>query len=127
MVGLTGSLAHWAFDRGRLCGQPGLIGVVISGDGPHEALGQDALAAQIHSELADRWPRLPLPRWRRVIAEKRATFACVPGIVRPSNRTEVPRLFLAGDYTESEYPATLEAAVRSGVAAARLVYDDKAG
>ncbi len=121
MIGLTGSLAHWAFDRGKLCGQPGMIGVVISGDGPHESLSQDALAAQVHAELAARWPRLPVPRWHRVIAEKRATFACVPGLVRPSNRTPVPRLFLAGDYTESDYPATLEAAVRSGVAAARLI------
>jgi squalene-associated FAD-dependent desaturase len=123
MIGLTGGFGHWAFDRGRLCGQPGMIGVVISGDGPHETLEHDALAGHIHSELAARWD-LPQPRWWRVIAEKRATFACVPGLSRPSNRTAVPGLFLAGDYTESEYPATLEAAVRSGVAAARLVLQD---
>jgi squalene-associated FAD-dependent desaturase len=123
MIGLTGALGQWAFDRGRLCGQPGMIGVVISGDGPHEALDQDTLAAQVHSELADRWPGLPAPRWGRVIAEKRATFACVPGLERPANLTGVPGLFLAGDYTQSGYPATLEAAVRSGVAAARLVLD----
>jgi squalene-associated FAD-dependent desaturase len=124
MIGLTGSLAHWAFDRGKLCAQPGMVGVVISGDGPHEALSHDALAARVHAELSARWPALPAPRWHRVIAEKRATFACVPGLARPPNRTPVPGFFLAGDYTDPEYPATLESAVRSGVAAARLVLED---
>jgi hydroxysqualene dehydroxylase len=123
MIGLTNGLAHWAFDRGALAGQHGLIGVVISGDGPHQTLAHDELAARIHRELADRWP-LPAPRWQRVIAEKRATFACVPGVVRPTNVTPVPGLLLAGDYTASAYPATLETAVRSGVAAAGLVLKD---
>ena len=123
MIGLIGGLGHWAFDRGRLLGQAGLIGVVISGAGPHELLDNDALAARIHDELAARWP-LPAPVWSRVIAEKRATFACTPGARRPGNRTPLPTIFLAGDYTESEYPATLEAAVRSGVRAAGMILDD---
>jgi uncharacterized protein with NAD-binding domain and iron-sulfur cluster len=54
------------------------------------------------------------------LTEKRATFACTPGLARPANATALPGLFLAGDYTASEYPATLETAVRSGLAAARL-------
>ncbi len=123
MIGLIGGLGHWAFDRGRLLGQAGLIGVVISGAGPHESLDNDALAARIHDELAARWA-LPAPLWRRVIAEKRATFACTPAARRPGNRTPLSTIFLAGDYTESEYPATLEAAVRSGVRAAKLILDD---
>jgi hydroxysqualene dehydroxylase len=125
MVGFTGGLAQWAFDRGTLCGQPGLIGVVISGDGPHEAMAHEALARAVHEELVAQFPLLGVPRWQRVIAEKRATFACLPGLSRPRNATPVPGLFLAGDYTEADYPATLETAVRSGVAAARLALGDR--
>jgi uncharacterized protein with NAD-binding domain and iron-sulfur cluster len=52
-----------------------------------------------------------------VITEKRATFSCRPGIERPAGTTPLPGLLLAGDYVESDYPGTLEAAVRSGVTA----------
>jgi len=56
-----------------------------------------------------------------VIAEKRATISCTPGLKRPSVRTATTGVFLAGDYTDPEYPPTLEAAVRSGIRAAELV------
>ena len=56
-----------------------------------------------------------------MITEKRATFACTPGLARPANATALPGLVLAGDYTAGDYPATLEAAVRSGIGAARLL------
>ncbi len=55
--------------------------------------------------------------WTRAIAEKRATIACTPN--RPRAPLEVDGVQLAGDYTDPEYPPTLEAAVRSGVRAAR--------
>jgi squalene-associated FAD-dependent desaturase len=120
MLGFQSGLAQWAFDRGRLSGQHGLIACVLSGAGAHETLLQEELAAALHAELARAFPGLPAPRWCRVIAERRATFSCRVGLDRPSNATPIPALFLAGDYTASDYPATLEAAVRSGVAAARL-------
>ncbi len=119
MVGFQGGHAQWVFDRGRLSGQRGLIACVLSGAGPHESLPQDQLAAALHAELARALRGLPGPSWTRVIAEKRATFSCRVGVDRPSNATPIPNLLLAGDYTASDYPATLEAAVRSGVAAAR--------
>jgi squalene-associated FAD-dependent desaturase len=121
MLGFTGSLLQWAFDRGALSGHRGLIAVVLSASGAHEALGHPALAAEIHRALEAELPELPAPLWRRVIAEKRATFSCRPGLVRPGNATAVPGLWLAGDYTASDYPATLESAARSGMAAAGLV------
>jgi hydroxysqualene dehydroxylase len=125
MTGMTGGLGHWAFDREHLCGQRGLLAVVISGPGPHEALARQDLARRMHEELRVILPRLPEPLWHRVIAEKRATFSCTPGLRRPGQRTHVPGLFLAGDFTIAEYPATIEAAVRSGVQCARLVLQNE--
>jgi squalene-associated FAD-dependent desaturase len=121
MLGFSGGLLQWAFDRGTLSGHRGLIAAVLSASGEHEALTHGELAAAIHAELAAGLPGLPAPRWHRVIAERRATFSCRPGLARPGNATAVPGLVLAGDYTASDYPATLEAAIRSGVAAANLV------
>ncbi|HEX7811145.1 MAG TPA: hydroxysqualene dehydroxylase HpnE [Burkholderiales bacterium] len=120
MGGIDAAYSQWVFDRGQLCGQDGLIGVVISASGAHQELPQSELARKVHAELAAVVPGLQAPQWQRVIAEKRATFACTPGLVRPDNGTALPGLFLAGDYTVSDYPATLEAAVRSGVRAAHL-------
>jgi squalene-associated FAD-dependent desaturase len=121
MLGLGGGLAQWAFDRGRLSGHRGLIAVVVSASGEHETLTHPEFAAALHRELAAALPGWPEPRWHRVIAERRATFSCRPDLARPGNATPVPGLVLAGDYTASDYPATLESAIRSGVAAAGLV------
>jgi len=123
MTGMTGGLGQWAFDRGALCGQPGLVGVVISGPGGHESMGRDAIAERIAGELATMLPGLPAPRWHWVIAEKRATIASTVGLERPASETAVPGLYLAGDYTDPDYPSTLEAAVRSGVKCARLILE----
>jgi hydroxysqualene dehydroxylase len=125
MGGIEATYSQWLFDRGRLSGQDGLIGVVISASGAHQELEQGELARRVHAELSVHFPGLGEPRWQRVIAEKRATFTCSVGLRRPTNRTPIPRLYLAGDYTASDYPATLEAAVRSGVACANLVLQDQ--
>lgn len=120
MLGLREGLLQWAFDRGALGGPRGLIAAVVSARGEHEELLHGAFAETAHRELSRVVPDLPAPTWSRVIAERRATFSCVPRLARPGHATGVARLFLAGDYTASDYPATLEGAVRSGVAAARL-------
>jgi uncharacterized protein with NAD-binding domain and iron-sulfur cluster len=56
----------------------------------------------------------------RIIKEKRATFAQTPAVLRlrPGPRTRWENLVLAGDWTDTGYPATIESAVRSGTAAA---------
>jgi squalene-associated FAD-dependent desaturase len=123
MFGLDGAIAQWVFDRGALSGQQGLVGAVISASGRHQDLEQETLVARVHSELRAHFPQLRDPLWSQVIAEKRATFSCVVGVERPSQRTALPNVYLAGDYTASAYPATLESAVRSGVACARMILE----
>ena len=121
MLGFESALLQWAFDRGALAGQAGLIGAVISAEGPHQDLPQEELARLVHQELQQQLGPLPEPLWHRVFAEKRATFACTPGLRRPEARTPLRNFYLAGDYVASEYPGTIESAVRSGVHAARMV------
>ena len=120
MLGLTQTLSQWVFDRGALTHQPGLMAVVISAEGAHEKLSHAELAAAVAKELREKLGFMAPPQWTQVIAEKRATFACTPDLARPNNQTPLPGLWLAGDYTASPYPATLEAAVRSGIDSARL-------
>ncbi len=123
LVGLAGGLVHWVFDREAICGEPGRLAAVISAEGQHQEMERDTLAQRVHGELARALGPLPEPRWSRVIAEKRATFACTPGLARPGPRTPLAGFHLAGDYVASDYPATLEAAVRSGINCARHVLD----
>lgn len=119
MLGLADATAHWLFDREAICGQRGLVGAVISAEGAYQSLTQDQLAQRVLQELGARFGPLPPVKWQRVISEKRASFSAVPDLRRPAQRTALPGLWLAGDYTAGEYPATLEAAVRSGLACAR--------
>lgn len=121
MLGLEEGLVQWAFDRGALTGERGLIACVISAQGDHQQLSLDELADLCHRELSRAVPALPVPLWSRVIAEKRATIACTPGTRGLVHEPPMPGVHLAGDYTDPEYPPTLEAAVRSGVRAAALV------
>ena len=115
---------QFAFDRGQLDpSQAGLLAVVVSAAGAAAALDQAELARAIAAQLDAAFPGrgLAAPQWSRVITEKRATFACTPGLQRPGNETPLPGLVLAGDYTAGDYPATLESAVRSGQAAATVI------
>ena len=121
MLGFDSALLQWAFDRGALCGHDGLIGIVISAKGEHEEHAHGELARRVHEELQRQLGPLPPPSWTQVIAEKRATFACTPGLVRPAQQTPLRNLLLAGDYTAGDYPGTLETAVRSGISAANMV------
>jgi squalene-associated FAD-dependent desaturase len=115
---------QFVFDRGQLNdAQAGLLAVVVSASSEASALSHSKLAAAICLQLAEALdlPELNQPLWSSVITEKRATFSCTPDLQRPSNRTAQQGLWIAGDYTEGDYPATIEGAVRSGLQAARLL------
>jgi squalene-associated FAD-dependent desaturase len=120
----THGWGQFVFDRGQLDqGHAGLLSVVISASRDAADLGQDELTAAVARQLSGvlGMPALAAPRWTRVITEKRATFACVPNLPRPDNATHLPGLALAGDYTASDYPATLESAVRSALRATSAI------
>ena len=121
IIGLANSPAQWLFDRGTICGQRGLIGAVISASEEHVGEAQDELATRVVADIEKAFGQLPKLLWHRVIAEKRATFSCTPGLKRPAAETPCPGFVLAGDYVAGDYPATIEAAVRSGIAAAGLI------
>lgn len=110
--------AQFVFDLGRLGGEPGLLAFVISGAQPWVDRGADATReatqAQARTALGPllRGPLEPL----RLLTEKRATFRCTPGLDRPG-RDITPGLHAAGDYVAGPYPATIEGAVRAGLAA----------
>ena len=125
MLGQIGGLAQWFFDRQALSVTAnfstggGLIAAVISASGPHELISQEELAERVLDELKRHIPGLPAPVWQKVVTEKFATFACVPAADRPPMKTSYAGVFRAGDYVAGDYPATLEGAVRNGIAAAR--------
>ncbi len=126
MIGLTGSTSQWVFDRGLLCNQHGLMAVIISAEGKHQKLTHDALSLKIANELHQAFPHLKKPLWHQVIAEKRATFSCNVDLPRPSNNTRQQNIYIAGDYTYADYPATIEGAVRSGILTANLIINQQA-
>ena len=115
MIGLTNCTGQWIFDR-HFCGQAGLMAVVISASGPHMQLDKMTLAQLVSDELAElfNWPDASSSF---VIREKRATFKAHVDVdkLRPDIATSEKNLWLCGDYTTSPYPATLEAAVQSGL------------
>lgn len=116
-IGLIDGLAEWVFVK------PGHVSVTIS--------AANNIADQPAETLAEKvWPEIcralnitaPLPAWR-VVKEKRATFACTAAQDRrrPNARTEIGNLVLAGDWTATGLPATIEGAIKSGRVAAELL------
>ena len=108
--------AQFVFDRGQLGGPDGLLAFVVSAS----SLERETLQQQVMAQAAALgWTGLqPL----QTVVEKRATFACTPGLQRPS--TAIARGLLAcGDYVQGPYPATLEGAVRSARTAVAALAD----
>jgi hydroxysqualene dehydroxylase len=112
--------AQFVFDRGQLGGPQGLLAFVVSGAQAWVDRGlqatQEAVLAQAQGELQEHL-RGPL-QLVKTLTEKRATFRCTPGLQRPAMRIAAG-LHAAGDHVQGPYPATLEGAVRCGVAAVR--------
>ena len=99
---------------------PDILSVTISAANRYAEIDNDTMAAGVWGELSRAFglpAEMPL---HRVVWEKRATFACTPAQLarRPGARTPNPNLVLAGDWTDTGLPATIEGAIRSGNTAA---------
>ncbi len=137
---LVGKLSQWVFHHGRQRLSPEstemsgacepsesahYYQVVISAS--HELVGRDRsdIQAEVRRELQAVWPdarEARLLHWR-VVTQPAAVFSVRPGIerFRPTQSTTIENLFLAGDWTATGWPATMEGAVRSGYLAAEAV------
>jgi squalene-associated FAD-dependent desaturase len=117
MIGVIGGLAEWIFAF------PDRLSVTISSADRLLDMPRDQLAEMIWRDVA-RVTRLPsiLPPWQ-IVRERRATFAATPeqDSLRPQMRTPWANLVLAGDWTATGLPATIEGAIRSGNRAAEAI------
>jgi hypothetical protein len=115
-VGLVGGLSEWIFIK------PGVVSVTISAANRYADLPQDQAAATVWAEVARVCALTgPMPPYR-LVREKRATFAATPAQARRRPNTgaaDLANLTLAGDWTATGLPATIEGAIRSGYRAAQ--------
>ncbi|MEW4488869.1 hydroxysqualene dehydroxylase HpnE [Thalassoglobus sp. JC818] len=123
---LVDRVGQWLFNRQDLTEQAGddvhRYQVVVSDSRNFDAKSSDEIISTVVDELKEIWPATKSAKivHSRVITERRAVFSAVPGIdsLRPQQSTAVDNLFLAGDWTQTGWPATMEGAVRSGFLAA---------
>lgn len=142
-VATPGRLIHWVFNHTAIQGRS--TPKALTGSEPESAAGQylqivisasddllgwdkTAIRDMVLRDIVGIWPEAreaKLLRWW-VVTEHGATFAVRPGIesLRPCQRTPIDGLFLAGDWTDTGWPATMEGAVRSGYAASQAILVD---
>ncbi len=117
-LGVVGGTAEWIFVK------PGHVSVTISAAEHLIDRAAEDLAEAIWRDVvrALELGAAPMPQWR-IVKEKRATFAATPAQLRrrPGPVTEHHNLFLAGDWTDTGWPSTIEGAIRSGFAAAQAI------
>jgi squalene-associated FAD-dependent desaturase len=124
-VVLVDCVGQWVFKRGEVRPGEHYVQVVVSAARQFRGLGHDEVQRRIAKELACLFPAAEAATLvrSRVITERDATFSAVPGVDqwRPTQATPIINLFLAGDWTATGWPATMEGAVRSGYLAAEAL------
>ncbi|MEX2618429.1 MAG: hydroxysqualene dehydroxylase HpnE [Alphaproteobacteria bacterium] len=118
MLGLVGGLAHWLFIRGDI------VSVTVSAADELALEPADSIACRLWRDVCHAldWRGAAIPPYR-IVKERRATFSQTPAAMRlrAKTRTATANLYLAGDWTDTGLPATIESAIRSGHAAAQAV------
>jgi squalene-associated FAD-dependent desaturase len=118
LLGMVGSVSEWLF------AYPDRLSVTVSAADRLFDTDREELARTIWREIAQvTGLSADLPRWQ-IVKEKRATFAATPAqdARRPGTSGAYPNLVLAGDWTQTGLPATIEGAIRSGENAARVLH-----
>ncbi len=133
-VVLVGRLSQWVFRRSeeRPSADPRVSGhyyqVVVSASRNLSGRDRDEIVQEVCGELAAIWPAAAAAQLlhARLVTDRAAVFSVRPGLdkIRPPARTNTPGVFLAGDWTATGWPATMEGAVRSGYRAAEDVLAD---
>jgi zeta-carotene desaturase len=128
-VGLRGTTIQWLFNKGKILGSgENYVSLVLSGAHRHIGRGKEELLAMALRELGDLFPEAQKAKLHHalVIKERFATFSPTweAEQLRPTARTPVHGLYLAGDWTATGLPATIESAVQSGYTAAGAILDD---
>jgi squalene-associated FAD-dependent desaturase len=120
---LVGCLGQWVFNRGETAPGEQYVQVVVSAARALRELGQEEVKRRIVEEMGRLFPAAARPLRARVVTEHQATFSAVPGVDRwrPPQASPLPNLLVAGDWTATGWPATMEGAVRSGYLAAEAL------
>jgi len=132
LVGLRGTTIQWLFDKSRILGATDhYVSLVLSGAHDHVSRSKEELLAIALRDLGEALPAVRKAKLLHslIIKERFATFSPSPEAetLRPPARTPIKGLYLAGDWTATGLPATIEGAVQSGYTAAReLLQTDSA-
>jgi squalene-associated FAD-dependent desaturase len=124
---LMDSVGQWVFNRGKTPTGEWYLQVVVSAARQLQGLGHDEVERLVVTELRQLLPQLSAAKLlrARVVTEHAATFSAVPGVDRwrPPQASPIDNLFVAGDWTNTGWPATMEGAVRSGFLAAEALLE----
>jgi Flavin containing amine oxidoreductase len=128
---LVGRLSQWIFNRTECRSNESNRGhyyqVVISASRELGGKDRKAVAAEVCAELAQIWPAAGEAKLlqARVVTEHAAVFSARPGLEgsRPPQKTPTDGVLVAGDWTDTGWPATMESAVRSGYLAAEAILE----
>jgi uncharacterized protein with NAD-binding domain and iron-sulfur cluster len=122
-VVLVGCAGQWVFNRGEIAPGEFYLQIVVSAARQFRGLGHQEVERLIVEELRRILPAPAKVLRARVVTEHAATFSAVADVDRwrPRQTTPIDNLFLAGDWTATGWPATMEGAVRSGYLAAEAL------